>query len=52
MTLTSNQIIPQSFAQSAQCIADGWLRNGQIPRRLGQAFFGHDFVKDTKQVQV
>jgi hypothetical protein len=28
------------------------LGNGQVSRSLGQAFFGHDFVKNPEQVQV
>ena len=41
-----------AVAQARQRVADGRLRQRQIARRPRQAAFGHDFVKDPKQVQV
>jgi hypothetical protein len=52
MALTPDQIIAQCFAKATQRIAHGGLGNGQVSRSLGQAFFGHDFVKNPEQVQV
>ena len=52
MALAADQIVAQSFAQSAQGIADSGLCDGQVTGSFGQTAFRHDLVEDPEQVQV
>jgi hypothetical protein len=50
--LAPNQFIAKRFSQTSQSVADRGLGDRQVAGSLGQALFGHDLIKDPKQVQV
>jgi hypothetical protein len=52
LAISAYQFIAQAFTQTAQGIADGRLRDGQVTRRFGQTALRHHLVKDPQQVQV
>ena len=52
LPLAHQQLVPQHLTQAAHGVADGRLGNAELVRSARQAALGHDFIKDTQQVEV